>query len=269
MNTLFNIIPNKVKQPAQCCIHCGKNYVKKSNLDKHMIACDLLQKSKERRKIPLLEEISDEDQQIPSQKKLFQMLIELGIKYNKLEEKVDEISKWVVKKKKKINMIEWLNDNIIPTLIFDQLIDKIIITEEDIEFLFNNSFYDTLNNVFSKTIYELSENESPICTFIQKSNILYVYIGVTEKWCEISREQFIKFLNKIHMKVIKSFADWKRTHSKEIKENDGLSIICDKTLVKIMSIDFKIDGTFNKVRSMIYNRMKKDIKAFVEYEFEF
>jgi hypothetical protein len=166
MNTLFNIIPNKVKQPAQCCIHCGKNYVKKSNLDKHMIACDLLQKSKERRKIQLLEEISDEDQQIPSQKKLFQMLIELGIKYNKLEEKVDEISKWVVKKKKKINMIEWLNDNIIPTLIFEQLIDKIIITEEDIEFLFNNSFYDTLNNVFSKTIYELSENESPICTSV-------------------------------------------------------------------------------------------------------
>ena len=47
MNNFINI-SNKIKQPAQCCIHCGKSYKKKSNLDKHLIICELLQVGKKR-----------------------------------------------------------------------------------------------------------------------------------------------------------------------------------------------------------------------------
>ena len=49
------------------------------------------------------------------------MLLELGQKYNRLEEKVDEMSKWITKKKKKINILEWLNTNITPIISFDKL----------------------------------------------------------------------------------------------------------------------------------------------------
>jgi hypothetical protein len=90
---------NNTKQCSQCCLHCGKGYKTRVNLEKHLILCELVHKSK---KITINEE---EELEIPSQKKIFQMLLELGQKYNKLEEKVDEINKWVVKKKKKINVI--------------------------------------------------------------------------------------------------------------------------------------------------------------------
>ena len=39
-------IPNRIKQPAKCCVHCGKSYKKKTNLDKHIIVCELLHNSK-------------------------------------------------------------------------------------------------------------------------------------------------------------------------------------------------------------------------------
>jgi hypothetical protein len=66
------------------------------------------------------------------------MLLELGKKYNTLEEKVDEINKFVVKKKKKINVLDWLNANIQPSLTFEKLHEKIIIIDEDISYLLNN-----------------------------------------------------------------------------------------------------------------------------------
>ena len=269
MNKLDNNIPNRIKQPAQCCVHCGKSYVKRSNLDKHIVLCDLLQKSKKSKNI------EEDEEPLPSQRKLFQMLIELGQKYNQLEEKVEEMSKWVVKKKKKINMLEWLNTNIIPNIAFEQLYDKIIITHDDIKYLLNNSFYDSLNEVFSKTIYDFSESNSPIYAFIQKTNTFYIYdrednsINGKNIWIEFSREKMIKFFNKIHMKFIKTFCDWKKSNAKEIKESYQLASLCDKTTTTLMSIELKVEGTFNKLRNMMYNYLKKDIKAFVEYEFEF
>jgi len=270
MNKVNNNIPNRIKQPAQCCVHCGKSYVKRSNLDKHFILCDLLQKSKKSK------HTEEDEEPIPSQRKMFQMLIELGQKYNQLEEKVDEMEKWVVKKKKKINMLDWLNANIVPGIVFHQLYDKIIITDDDIQFLLNNSFYDSLNEVFSKTICHLSETDNPIYAFIQKTNTFYIYdredlvsSDGQKMWIEFSREKMTMFFNKIHMKFIKTFYEWRKSHAKEIKENYQLANLCDKTTSKLMSIELKVEGTFNKLRSNMYNHMKKDIKAFVEYEFEF
>ena len=125
MNKLAPSIPNKIKQPAQCCVYCGKSYKKITNLNKHVVVCDLIQKSKRRALTGSgLRIEDDEEEPLPSQRKMFEMLMELGQKYSRLEEKVDEINKWVVKKKKKINVLEWLNANITPTITFENIIDK-------------------------------------------------------------------------------------------------------------------------------------------------
>ena len=76
MNKLASEIPNRIKQPAMCCVYCGKSYVKRPNLNKHMIICELLQRSKRAKRV------EDDEPDIPSQQRLFQMLIELGEKYS-------------------------------------------------------------------------------------------------------------------------------------------------------------------------------------------
>jgi hypothetical protein len=265
MNKLTNI-PNKIKQPAQCCIHCGKSYKKRINLDNHVIICELLHN---RRNTSLV--IEDDEEPLPSQRKLFHMLIELGQKYNKLEEKVEELNKWVIKKKKKIKILEWLNDNYTPNILFDSLIDKISVNEDDIKNLFENPFNDVLNDIFSRTIYNFNEEENPMFAFVQKSNVFYVYELVDNKktWVELSKEKLIKFLNKVHTKVLKAFCDFKKENIAEIRASDNYSIKCDKTMVKIMSVEFKQESILSKVRSMMFAKMKTDVKALVEFEFEF
>jgi len=262
----MNIIPNKIKQPAQCCVHCGKTYKKRENLNKHVDLCELLHKSKKAG--PL---IIEDDEPLPSQRKMYQMLIDLGQKYNRLEEKMEEMNKWVAKKKKKINVLEWLNTNVTPTITFDFIMEKIIVSEDDVNYLLHNSFYDTMNEVFSRSIYNFNETENPIFAFTQKQNIFYIYDIVDDKkvWIELTRERLVKFLNKVHMKIFKAFCDWKQTKKDEIRTNDAFSIMCDKTSIKVLNVEFKQEPCLAKARSAMYTRMKTDMKALVEYDFEF
>jgi len=264
MNKLAANIPNMIKQPGQCCVYCGKSYKKRVNLERHVVLCELLSKTK---KGTVIEEEEDDD--ILSQKKMYNILLELGIKFNRLEEKVDELNKWVVKKKKKINVIEWLNANITPDIKFDSLIEKIIITQDDVKYLFENSFADTLNKIFSRNIYNLSENEYPIFAFVQKSNMFYIYEDETAKWIELNREKMSKFLNRVHMKLLRVYGEYKKENAEKIRDDESFSILCDKTSLKIMNVDFREDLIFGKIKSNMYSRMKTDMKGLVEYEFEF
>jgi tyrosine-protein phosphatase YwqE len=261
MNKLSPNIPNRIKQPSKCCVYCGKSYIKKTSLDKHVVLCELLNNSKNT--------IVENDEDIPSQKKMYQILLELGNKFNKLEEKVDELNKWVVKKKKKINVIEWLNTNITPEIKFDSLIEKITITQEDVKYLFDNSFADTLNEIFSRNIYNLSESEYPIFAFIQKSNVFYIYENEEAGWMELNREKNVKFLNRVHMKLLRAFGEYKKANANKIREDESFSLLCDKTSVKMMNVDFRQETILGKIKGNMYSRMKTDMKALVEYEFEF
>ena len=266
MNLLPNN-PNRIQQPRKCCVNCGKTYKTQTNLQKHLLLCEMLYK---RSKVPR----EQEDIEIPSQRIIYQLLLEIGQKYNRLEEKVNEINKYVVKKKKKIDVIEWLNANARPQIFFENISEKILITDEHIKFLLYNSFNDTLNEIFTTTIYisqeELNKDEieNPIFAFIQNSNILYIF-DKNDGWIKLTNNKLEKFLQIIQMKISKTFYEWKKTHQKEIKEDETLSSICNNATGKLMAPDLKSESILGKIRNMMYNKMKTDIKAILEYEFEF
>ena len=66
------IIPNKIQQPAICCIHCGKSYKNRGNLKNHEITCQLIYGKRD-------------DVELPTYGELFIMVKELTVKYVKLE----------------------------------------------------------------------------------------------------------------------------------------------------------------------------------------
>jgi hypothetical protein len=299
MNKLSNI-PNRIKQPSICCTYCGKGYKSRNAFEKHLILCEILSKSKSKSKNKTKNTIQldiEEDDDIPSNRRMYLMLLELGNKYNKLEQKMEEMNKWIVKKKKKMNMLEWLHTSIEPTYTFDALPSKIIVTDTIIEFLLNNSFNDTLNELFSTNLYlqqhntteEREEREKeeekekekekettdkvvvPLFASGQKANTFYIYdkLNTDEaQWEELSKDKFIKFLNIIQMKISKAFSDWKKTNKSKLSADESLNTLCDKALVKIMAPNFKQETTSIKVKHMMYNKMKTDVKTVVEYEFE-
>ena len=265
MNKLSPSIPNLIKQPAECCIYCGKSYKKKSNLNKHVELCELINNSKK-----LI--IEDDEEEIPSQKKMYRLLLELGNKYSRLEKKVDELNKWVIKKKKTINIIEWLNTNLKPKIKFDKLIEKIQIDFDDINYLFENSYLDTLNHIFSKNIYDISEGPeaNPIFALTQKSNTFYIYENEENMWMELSKEKLIQFLDKVFRKLHSVYMNYKDINAEKIQDDEKLALLCDKTSVKLMTTsDYRQDSILGKIKTSMYSKMKADMKGLVEYEFEF
>lgn len=258
-NTIINL-PSKKTNDVGCCVHCGKGYKKRSMLEKHVILCEITHKTKNKQI-----EVFEDD--VPSQKMMYKMILEMGQKLNRIEEKMNEVNKWVVKKKKKINVLEWLNNTIKPEYTFERLIDKVIIANSDIEYLFNNNIYDTLNEVFSRTIYY---DTTPIFASIQKSNLLYIFDTVDNEiiWTEMSRDKLIRFLNQVQMKLSKTLFEWKKNHKAELNASDTYATMFDKAVSKLMGADFKQDNTLGRIRNMIYNKMKTDVKTMIEYEFE-
>jgi hypothetical protein len=71
------------------------------------------------------------------------------------------------------------------------------------------------------------------------------------------------------MKIFKEFYEWKQAKKSIIQCDTYLANNCDKTLIKISGLDFKQEQILSKIRNMMYSKMKTDLKALVEYEFEF
>jgi hypothetical protein len=233
---------NRIKIVGNCCVHCGKNYKKQKNLDDHIIFCELIHNTKK--------EEEEDEVVIPSPKNMYKMLVELGKKYILLEEKMLEMSKGCHVKKKQINVLEWLNTNLEPKIVFENIMGLIKINDTDAEFFLEHSFYDVLHGIFSRTL-SCSEDKPIYSLNSQKANTFYIY--QSDGWVLASREILTKFFNKIHIKFIDVFYSWKKMKIKEVGLNkDTFETACDKAIVKLMSVDFRVENTFSKARNILF-----------------
>jgi len=260
---------NKIKQSAMCCIYCGKSYKVRLNLEKHLILCEITHKSK--RQISASKGASYDDaeddlmQQTISSKKLYQIVMQLALKCNRLESKVADLSKYANKNIQKIDVIDYLNNTTTTTttttnpLLFENITEIITVEQSDIEFLFHNSFTETVNLILSRSIYK-KDNEDivlPIAAFKEKKNTIYVYTKNQSQnqnpcWSIVTREKFIRFLNIIQFKISKAFSEWRKKNAQLLNDSDGQCILYDKTFSKLMEPDFKVEKTFIKFYNNIY-----------------
>lgn len=278
-----NDTPNKIKQSCLCCIYCGKSYKTRNNMDKHVVLCETIYRSKNNKPLSLQED-EIEDIQLPTQKQMYNIILELTVKYNKLEEKMEQMTKWIEKKKKKIDVMGWLNKNITPICIFDELINKIAVTNDNIDSLLSNGFIAAFTEVMSTNIFEKKEtHQFPVFCLDQKTNYIYIYTRQPTQptqqnqlnnsdsgfWVEIEKETLLHFVNKIHMKITKCLTEWKKRLEEQNNFNDNNIELYNKTLIKLMELNFKSETILNKIKGIIYTGMKTDINKLIEYEFEF
>jgi hypothetical protein len=220
---------------------------------------------------------------------MYLILLEMAEKYNRLEQKIEEMNKFITteRKRNKINILQWLNNpdtNNKPEFLFDDLINKINVEYSDIEYLFNHSILETINQIFTHSLYTFASSNTshkeilPLQMFNQKSNSIYIYNKMIQPdsnneeivcWHDLSRKSFLRFLNILHSKIIKMMNEWRKKNKDLVNESDSCAIIYDKAFLKLMNIDFKCDSTLNKIKSMIYGNMKTDITNLIEYEIQF
>jgi hypothetical protein len=263
LNTNLLLTADKPAKHNYTCYCCGKTYKKRETLDKHIVLCEIIDKSKKKKSTLCIE---NEETIIPSQKQMYNILVELTLKYNKLEEKMEEAQVWIDKAKKKLNIVEWLNKNVKPVTTFGDLCEnKIIVTEENIEFLFKHTFIDTFFEVLIKNmeLIKINDENSPIQSFTQKANKIYVYDTSDNNilFEELSREKLVKFGKQIHFKIVKELIEWKNKRGISVDECEKTSQIYNNALMKLMTIDFKQETVIGKIRTGLYNNFKVDMRS--------
>lgn len=244
----------------ECCIYCGKSYTRKLSLQRHVILCETLHKSK-REKICEEEESSD----IPSRQQLYQIIQELAIKYDKLNEKLQEMQKWVQTKKKKIDIIEWLNVNYSQALPFQSWVKTIQVQEKHIELLIEENIIQTINTIIRDNLQP--EKGKPLAAFSQKANILYMF-DESNKWKTFVSEDYVFLIKQIHSRILRELCEWRNKKAKEISENEKMGDLYNKTVIKLMGLNFNQDSVaLSKIHTTLYNSLKIDLKQTMELEF--
>jgi len=259
------------------CEYCGKKYTRKTSHIKHTILCEVFHKSK-REKTCDKEESSD----IPTTEKLYEIIQELALKYKIMETKMENMQKWVDKKKKKLNVLQWLNTCAKPQKTYTEWIQSITATEEHVEILIEQNITQTVDALFNKKIQSLSQKDTdtdtdtsisyihPIYCFVQKINIFYIYDDVTSEWKQMDSDDLISLSKKIHSKILQAICEWYKKNIDKINKSDKMTILYNQTLVKLMSVNFTADSVYlSKLKTSLHSSLKTDLTNIVEYEFEF
>ena len=234
------------------CRFCSKSFTRKSYYDRHMLICELFSKSKKERNVEV-----EEDKDTPTVRKLYKIIMEMSIKYNKMEEKVEELSKYVDTKKKKINIIEWLNTTYISCELFDEWMKKIKVERKHIETIFNHDYVHGALHVFKD---HMSYENVPIRSYDQKDNIFYIFTNANI-WCEMTQQQFDKMIDFISKQFIHEFVLW-QNENKHRMEDDNYAMTYMKNIRKMNGgNNTTTEQLYRKIHRELYKNTKTSLKV--------
>jgi len=270
---------NEKKHPNEC-EYCSRKYVRKTDCTKHELLCAMLYKSRNTPRESAI--VAEESSSTLTPRQVTTILHDLTLKYVKMEEKMESMQKLLVKQKKQINIINWLNENNTPSNTFNKLLSKpnVIpslkdcisnqVSQEHIERLIQTNLIETIQSIFENNVS--INNSSPIYCFEQKHNIFYIYVlqegANTCIWVQMTKDDLVNMLNFIHSKLLREIIVWKKHNEYAIKNEDKMSNLYNKTMIKLMDVDLANDHVLGKIRTSLFNHLKKDLKNLIEYEFE-
>ena len=250
----------KIEAHYECC-HCSKHYKIKKAYDKHILLCSVMSKTTKERK-----EENEQYENIPTMKEMYEMIQMLIIKNENLEKQVNKMSKWI-NNKKRVNVIEWLNENNIPTHDFEQWVDTIEITNQHMEFVVEHGFIEGVNLTVREIVNKDLET-IPIKAFEQKEGLLYVYNGVELKWETINQGQFDKLFIRITKGLLGQFKKWQDENRHRLYQT-GFTEKYIENVKKITGGDLSREQQNHKLKQAFYNALKINIKNIIQYEFVF
>jgi len=248
------------------CPNCQKEYKRKIDLDKHIILCELLNKTQQ-----------DDDEIIPSNLQLYKLVKELAIQNKKLKEDIIDLKKIIQKggiSIKKADIIERLNSSKEkPKYIFNEWISLINITEMDISDLISDNIQNIVHNILIRHIEEYTP--LPVVGCDIKKNNIYIYnissnettpesspgtspsntnlflTNIEPKWMKIEPENFMLLIKTLYQYLLKILQTKWKENNKQIHHFDEIFF---KILQKItnMNIDNYNDSTNRKIFNSLY-----------------
>jgi hypothetical protein len=255
-----DIMPSQIYK----CGFCNKGYKLKPNYVKHYIVCELLYKTKN-------EKINEEREKPPTIKELYCIILDMASKYEKLEKKVEELTKISDSKKKKLDVICWLNDKFVDIQSFTDWLNTIKITRDHLENVFKNDYINSIVQIIYEFIKNKNGENIPIKAFDQKENTIFMYSRTNNGgggWCIMSQQSFSELFNWVNKQLLTEFVTWQKENKHHMYE-DEFSSIYTANVKKIIGLNMSQEQIQNKVKRDLYKAIKMNLQNIVEFEFSF
>lgn len=252
------------------CEYCNKEYRLQTNYKNHVAFCEFSHKSLRDQEEDL--EIYDT---IPTQKEMFVLLRQLVCRVTKLEKENTKLRHFVARENKKINIVEWLNQNKKPDITFR-------------EWVLGLNYQDCVSTVFEKNMisaivqaledgygeYHVQNIEMiPIRVFLQKKQVFYIYnkehsTDGSPSWYILSNEIFYKWVDYIVQRIIASFTDWFEDQLKQ-NPNDKNTLEENKNRYyqKIFCTKINEETRNHRVFQAFYKLLQTNSKNIAEYNY--
>ena len=143
---------------------------------------------------------------------------------------------------------------------------------EHFENLMENSLFNTIQQVFEHNLCVRGDFVYPIRCFSQKTGIFYIgekKEDGTPEWRQLVLTDMILILKTLQNRMIKELTKWKTENQNKFDDNDKISELFNKAIIKLMNISFTQDATLSRIKNGLYNYLKTDLKTMIDYEFEF
>ena len=236
---------------VKCCPHCNKKFKMKKSLAKHMMLCQLNNKDKNELTV------------IPTQKEMWLILQKLYTDNEKLKKKVESLEKIVNKDVKKMNMLDWLNQNDKGINIEGWLKTNVTVTLEDLKMIFMTDYIRGLSNILENNVNDNENN--PFRAFSHKTKELYVY--EKNKWKKCKKRDVMKIFDRISLNILKKSKEYDETLSEQEKYgSDNMQYL--KNCDKIMIVDTKKKEKYYKhIESSIIGLINKNLNDMAKFKF--
>ena len=234
------------------CDYCNKKYNRKYHFDRHVLACRVISIS-----TGDLEIKCQEGADIFTPEQTSKLILDLYKRVTDTEAKLKQIA---VTEKKKINIIEWLNEEgNHPDITFDKWLEKIEIDEYGLQLIFANDYVEGMLLILEPY---LSDENIPIKAVDKKDNQLYIY---TDKWKIVTTQDFNDFLGIMSKKIMTRGLGWNNANIHNTTEDyiTNLPVL----IKKLNGGNFKKERISSLMRRGIYNKIKVELRNVIEYQF--
>lgn len=200
---------------------------------------------------------------LPTQKEMWIILQKLYKDNENLKKKVNQLEQIVNKDVKKMNMVDWLNNNDKGIAIEVWLKNNILVTLDDLQMIFSTDYTRGLSNIIQNNLNE--KENSPFRAFSHKSKQLYVY--EKNKWKKCKKTDIMKIFDRISLNILKKSKEYDKSLTDNEKYGpDNIQYL--KNCDKIMVVDTKKKERYYKhIESSIISSICKSLNDMAEYKF--
>ena len=79
------------------------------------------------------------------------------------------------------------------------------------------------------------------------------------QWVAMEKTDLVDLLNYLHSKFLRELMKWHRENADIISKNEQVCKQYTKMMIKFSEIEFSNDTTLSKIKTGLYNQLKKDL----------